>query len=232
MGIYQTGFHGRIRMWDRFFPRRWYFQQIWCILEVPKVRWFNSAYIWIGVWTIKNRFIQVGLYPQPPNNTTGNSKYPGENAILYSSDDMHYYLKAFNKFSVQDGDRILLNIERMGNSPDWIVSAINLTRGGFAYTFFYKGGDSFMIQNLSIIWEGYTGIQPTKKLNDGQVILRNVTIQNMKGDMTVIRASQSYNPEGVTYLGSKKFESPPDWLGRSIQGSKVTFYSSAKNPRI
>ena len=224
MGIFQLGVAPKIILGETIIPT---YTQMFCELHLPPNRLFESAYVWIGVWTDKLRFMQVGLISMPPNVSLMNSSRAGKNVIAYATDSTYYYLQPFDQLNVNDGDIILLNLQRVENTEDWIIGAVSQTNdtGGICQT--YKGvGSSFHISTLKIVFEGYSGILPTKYIDSGEISLKNIWLKDEGGFMHRLSSPQVYSPTGEEYLQFKIFEPTPEWLSIKYTDEEVTWLLS------
>ncbi|MDO8618364.1 MAG: hypothetical protein Q7R49_00285 [Candidatus Daviesbacteria bacterium] len=202
---------------------------MWCEIVIPQKKWWTGAGVWIGVWTNKTKFMQVGIFPNAINNSLMGGTKTGTTIFWYATDEVGYYIQTINEIDIEQGDHIMLNLQKIGNSTDWILGVINMNKinkrlpnNSWIHKY-VDAGNNFYITALQIIFEGYSGIYNTQFIEDGEISLNNIWLKDIKGIMTRIPAVREFNPEGGKYMDTKVFEAIPNWLTMKYDESSVTF---------
>ncbi len=226
MAIYQLGLHGK-RNWISKAPTR--YTQVWCELKVPDVKWWTGAGVWIGAWTNKNKFMQTGIFPNPTNNSLMGGTRTGTTVFWYATDDVGYYIQTINEVEIEQGDNVILNLQKNWESTDWLLGVMNVSRmnrqqpNNSWFTTYRDAGDNFYITTLQLIFEGYSGIYNTQFVQNGEVSMKNIRLKDTDGVMRSIPAVREFNAEGGRYFKTKVFEAVPDWLSMEHDEDSITF---------
>ena len=180
MAIWQLGWKGNMALGGN--DPEW-FDGIWGQFYVPKERWFNGAYVWIGCWTEQKKFMQVGIFPQWPNGTISGSTHPGSWGIFYSTDSLGYFLQPFDSVEILPGDEVILSIMKNLDNKYWQIWCSNSPMvperkktGGTMYD--YDAGEKIHITNLFVVFEGYSdSVSNTEFLKAGGISISPVRVR-------------------------------------------------------
>jgi len=229
MAIWQTGWKGNKSLING--DPEW-FDGIWGQFIIPKERWLNGAYAWIGCLTEQQKFMQVGIFPQWPNGTINGSKYPGEWIIAYSTDNLWYFLQPYNDVRVRPGDSVILAIMKNPYGTNWQIWAVNtpaITQdppekvGGTMFA--YDAGKKFHILNLKVVFEGYTGpASETDLLKPGWITIEPVRVRRADINQQIpIPMLGDFQPQDIPAYAVGKYVEPPSTISKNRVDEKFSF---------